>query len=120
MRSWPSLHQAIVFQLPLLKRFQKSHPLELTSKFSFGFIIHFLSTAKQVKIVLQAVLVRSAFVVWAGQAYMGKLCSQGVHKSQMKRGRSEANPSPPHAGTGLDTEWSLPVLGQLPAEKLGR
>lgn len=120
MQFRPSLHQAIILQLPLLKRLQKSHPLKLTGKFSFGFTIHFLSTAKQVKIVLQAILVRSVFLVWAGQAYMDKSCSHSVHKSQMKRGRSEANPSPPHAGTGLDAKWSLPVMGQLPAEKLGR
>jgi len=89
-------------------------------KFSFGFIIHFLSTVKQVTIVPQAILARSAFAVWAGQAYMDKSCSHGVHKSQMKTRRSEANPSTSHAGIGLDAEQPLPVMGQLPAEKLGR
>lgn len=51
---------------------------------------------------------------------MGKSCLHGVHKSWMKRERSEANPSPPHAGTISDAKWSLPVMGELPAEKLWR
>lgn len=41
-------------------------------------------------------------------------------QSQMKRGRSEANPLPPQADTILDAKWSLPVKGELPAEKLWR
>lgn len=93
--------------------------IKLTERSGFGFNIYFLSTAKYVKTVLQAILVR-ALVVWAGQAYTDKSCSHGVHRSQMKRERSEANPSPPHASTDLDAKWSPLVMGQLPAEKLGR
>lgn len=46
---------------------------------------------------------------------MGKSCSHGVHKSWMRRERSEANPLPSHTGTTLDAKWSLPVMGELPA-----
>lgn len=36
---------------------------------------------------------------------MGKSCTHCVHISQMERGRSEANPLTPQAGTILDAKW---------------
>lgn len=61
--------------------------IKLTERFGFGFNIYFLSTAKHIKIVLQAILVR-ALVVWAGQAYTDKSCSQKPDEKGEVRGQS--------------------------------
>lgn len=105
-----SLYQTIILQLPLFERFQKSHPLKLMGNLSFGFIIHFLSTARQVKTAAHALLVKKCLCCLGQQAFMCNSCSHGVHKSWR---RSEANPLPPHTGTILDAKWSLPVMGVM-------